>query len=66
MKKPKYAKLLLDKNVTYPIMNIHFATGQVTLKEKEKVYNTVDFKSVEFDFSGFSEIEQRTFLLSFE
>lgn len=66
MKKPKYAKLLLNKNVICPIVNIHFSTGQVTLKEKENIYNTVDIRNVEFDFSDFSETERQAFLLSFE
>lgn len=66
MKMPQYAKLLLDKNVIYPIVNYHFRTRQVTLKEKEKVYNTVDIQNVEFDFSGFTEIEKKSFLFLFE
>lgn len=66
MKKPKYAKLLLNKNITYPIVNIHFSTGQVTLKEKENIYNTVDIRNVEFVFSDFTEMEKCSFLRAFE
>lgn len=66
MKMPRYAKLLLEKNEIYPVVCCHFKTHQVTLKEKEKVYNTVDIKNVDFDLSGFTETEKLSFLRCFE
>ena len=65
MKTPTHAKLLLDRNCKYSIEKIHFKTQQVTLRESEKVYNTVSIKSVEFDFSDFNEAEIREFQRSF-
>ena len=41
MKKPSKAMLLLNRNRVYLVDNIHFDTSQVTLKESEKVYNTI-------------------------
>lgn len=55
-KTPKKAKLLID-NKTYEVDKIHFNTKQVTLKESEKVYNTVLVKYVEFVFDEFSDKE---------
>lgn len=60
MKVPKKA-ILLSINQEFPIDVIHYRTGQITLKEKEKVYNTVSIKNVRFDYSDFSESEIRTF-----
>ncbi|WP_300939663.1 hypothetical protein [Bacteroides acidifaciens] len=65
MKTPTHAKLLLGQNCKYPIEKIHFKTQQVTLRESEKVYNTVSIKSVEFDFSDFTEAEIMDFQGSF-
>lgn len=62
MKVPRFAKLLLNKNKTYPIEVIHYETGLVTLAEKSNVFNTVSIKSVEFDYSGFSQEERNAFL----
>lgn len=57
MKVPSHATLLLNRNRKYSIDQIHFKTGQITLKESEKVYNTVSIKNVIFDYSGFSVSE---------
>lgn len=57
MKTPTNAKLFLGRNCTFPIEKIHFKTQQVTLRESEKVYNTVSIKNVEFDFSDFTKAE---------
>lgn len=65
MKTPTHAKLLLGRNCKYPIEKIHFKTQQVTLRESEKVYNTVSIKNVEFDFSDFTEAEIMDFQRSF-
>lgn len=59
-KVPKKAKLLIDNRI-YEIDRIHFKTRQVTLKESEKVYNTVMIKYVEFVFDEFSEKEKQKF-----
>ena len=61
MKTPAHATLLLGNNQTYTIDKIHFATKQVTLQEKSKVYNTVSAKDVIFDFSSFTEAEIKKF-----
>lgn len=52
---PQYATILLGKNEKLPIIKIHYKTKQVTLKEGEKIYNTVSFKNVIFDFDGLTE-----------
>lgn len=59
-KTPKKAKLLID-NKTYEVDKIHFNTKQVTLKESEKVYNTVLVKYVEFVFDEFNDKEKINF-----
>lgn len=61
MKIPKYAVLLLDRNVKFPVEKIHFETKQVTLREKPKVYNTVSVKNVSFDFSDLTNVEIENF-----
>jgi len=61
MKIPRYAKLLIRDNICYPVVNIHFESNQVTLQENEKVFNTVNLKNVEFDFSGYSTEERVAF-----
>ncbi len=61
MKEPLYAKVLIGVNQYYPIAKIHFETRQVTVKERENVFNTVSLKDVEFDYSGFSEEEKKRF-----
>lgn len=66
MKKPNRALLLLERNQIYPIDVIHFDTCQVTLKESEKVYNTVSVNNVIFDYSGFSIDEINMFQKSFK
>ena len=44
--------------MTYPIINIHFATGQVTLQEKERVNNTVDSKNIKsFSRNSFAYLD---------
>lgn len=58
---PKHATLLLGRNCKYQVECIHFDTKQVTLKEKEKVFNTVSFNNVIFDYSGLSQNEVRRF-----
>lgn len=50
----------------YPIEAIHYKTKQVTLKEKENVYNTVALKNVAFDFSTMNEDEIRSFMNLFD
>lgn len=65
MKEPQFATLICEKK-KYPIALIHYKSAQVTLKEKEKVYNTVGISNVEFDFSSFSKDEKIAFLESFE
>lgn len=65
MKEPQYATLI-SENKKYLIALIHYKSAQVTLKEKEKVYNTVGISNVIFDFSSFSEDEKNTFLECFE
>ena len=57
MRIPTNAKLFLGRNRTFPIEKIHYKTQQVTLRESEKVYNTVSIKNVEFDFSDFTDAE---------
>ena len=57
MKTPANAKLFLGRYRTFPIEKIHYKTQQVTLRESEKVYNTVSIKNVEFDFSDFTKAE---------
>ena len=57
---PKEAKLLIDNKI-YKIDKIHFNTKQVTLKESEKVYNTVLIKYIEFVFDDFSNEERISF-----
>lgn len=59
---PNFAKLL-STNETFPIKAIHYSTKQVTLQESEKVFNTVSFRSVEFDFSNMSSDEIKNFLI---
>ena len=63
---PKKAKLLIRSNQEYLIEAIHFKTQLITLKEREKVYNTVSLKNVEFDFSNFAPEEIVTFWRKFE
>jgi len=65
MKTPTSATLLLGRNCEYPIDTIHFNTRQITLKESEKVYNTVSIKNVIFNYSGFSDDEIRAFQNAF-
>lgn len=65
MKKPTHATLLLNRNCKFPVVNVHFKTQQVTLQEKEKVYNTVSIKNVVFDYSDFTESEIREFQRAF-
>lgn len=65
MKKPKRALLLLDKNCIYPVDVIHFETKQVTLKESEKVFNTVSINNVLFDYSDLTKAEIEIFKQSF-
>lgn len=57
MKTPTNATLLLDRNCKYPIEKIHFKTQQVTLRESDKIYNTVSIKNIKFDYSDFTETE---------
>ncbi|MGX8701368.1 hypothetical protein [Caproiciproducens sp.] len=47
-KMPTKAMLKLGVNKIFPIVNIFFDTQLVTLQEKPNVWNTVDFKNVEF------------------
>ena len=61
LKQPQYAKLLIRDNECFRIAKIHYASKQVTLQEREKVYNTVSIKNVAFDFSGFTEKEKEEF-----
>ena len=69
VKIPKQAKYLLrDEQPIYPIAAVHFDTDLVTLWERDqgRVYNTVDVRHVEFDFTDFTEAEQKAFLNKFE
>ena len=66
IKIPKKAKLIIRSNQEYSIVNIHFKTQLITLKEREKVYNTVSIKNVEFDFSDFTQEEFVNFWRKFE
>ena len=66
IKIPKKAKLLIRSNQECLIEAIHFKTQLITLKEREKVYNTVSLKNVEFDFSNFDPEEIVTFWRKFE
>ena len=66
IKIPAKAKLLIRYNQEYLIENVHFKTNLITLKEREKVYNTVSVRNVEFDFSDFSTEEIVTFWRKFE
>ena len=61
MKTPAKALLLLNRNKEYIVHSIHFQTGQVTLKESDKEYNTVSIKNVKFDYSNFTEAEWKSF-----
>ncbi len=63
---PQKAKLLIRSNQECLIEAIHFKTQLITLKEREKVYNTVSVKNVEFDFSNFVPEEIVTFWRKFE
>lgn len=63
---PTRAKLLLGRNEMYPIEAIHYKTKQITLREKENVYNTVALKNVAFDFSAMNEEEIRSFMNLFD
>ena len=65
LKQPQYAKLLIRDNECFRIAKIHYASKQVTLQEREKVYNTVSVKNVVFDFSGFTEKEKEEFCRKF-
>lgn len=65
LKQPQYAKLLIRDNECFQIAKIHYASKQVTLQEREKVYNTVSIKNVVFDFSGFTEKEKEEFCRKF-
>lgn len=65
MKQPKYAKLLIREGICFPVIKIHFETKQVTLQEKEKVFNTVSIKNVDFDFSDFTVQEKEEFCRNF-
>ena len=65
MKVPKYAVLLLDRNVKLPIEKLHFETKQVTLQEKANVYNTVSVQNVSFDFSDLTNNEIEIFKRAF-
>ena len=66
IKLPKKAKLLIRSNQECLIEAIHFKTQLITLKEREKVYNTVSLKNVAFDFSNFTTEEIVTFWRKFE
>lgn len=66
IKSPRYAKLRINNNICYPVVRIHFETNQVTLKEKEKVFNTVNINNVEFDFSDLSNEEKVEFCKYFK
>lgn len=59
-KVPHKAKLLIDNKI-YEIDKINFNTKQITLRESEKVYNTVLIKYVKFIFEGFNEEEKVDF-----
>ena len=61
MKIPQYAFLLLGRNCKYPIETINFATKLVTLKESNKVYNTVSIHNVKFDYTNFTNVEIKEF-----
>ncbi len=61
IKRPRYAKLRIRNNICYPVVLIHFETNQVTLRENEKVFNTVNINDVEFDFSDLSNEEKVEF-----
>lgn len=65
-KLPTKAKLLIHSNQEYLIEEIHFDTNLITLKERDKVYNTVSIKNVEIDFSKFTSDEIVTFWRNFE
>ena len=65
IKLPRRAKILIQSNHIYPIIKIHFRTGLVTVKESDRVYNTVSIKNVTFDFSDFSEEEIMAFWSKF-
>ena len=66
IKIPKKAKLLIRFNQEFLIETVHFKTQLITLKENEKVYNTVSAKNVEFDFSNFTPKEIEIFQRMFE
>lgn len=57
IKIPTHATLLLGKNEKYIVEKLHLDTKQVTLREEQKVYNTVSVKNVIFDFSNFTDVE---------
>ena len=61
MKIPQHATLMLGRNCKYPIETVHFATKLVTLKENEKVFNTVSVHDVRFDYTNFTEAEIKRF-----
>lgn len=45
---PQKAKLLLGVNKVYPIVRICWEAQQVTLEELPNLWNTVNFRNVEF------------------
>lgn len=66
MKVPRKAKLLINDNREYEVDQVHFKTGQITLKESDKVYNTVSVYNVAFNYDEFSAFEIRMFENAFE
>ena len=65
LKKPEYARLLIRDDICLRVEKIYFDTHQVTLRESEKVYNTVSAKNVEFEFSDFTAREKEEFYRNF-
>ena len=58
MVQPVAAKLKINNNHIYRIVNIDRKNNQVTLAEKENVWNTVDLSVVELIYStSFEELK---------
>ena len=57
IKEPLSVFYLLKDCIELPISKIHYNTKQVTLQEKENVYNTVSFSAVIFSYSDMTNEE---------
>ena len=61
MKEPRFVRSRLHGGRIFPIEKIRYRTRQVTMREKPGVFNTIDFKYVEFVLSDMAPHEKETF-----